>query len=186
MKPARIVAIDPGLRLTGIAVLDTVEYPGCPPHLRSASSGRIKNPVARLLHWYEHFRKLFLMSAPDLVLIEGYAYARPYQAHQMGELGGVLRLTLAEFGYPFIVVAPGTLKKFATGNGNAGKDQMLSTAVRKLDYEGHDHNDADALWLLEMAMVHYGIEIGISTPPRRTEIPAGGSRQDRLASIGPV
>ena len=162
MKPARMIAIDPGLRLTGIVVLDTNNFQGCFPDFRSATSERIENPVMRLLHWHEFFRRLFIQVRPDLVLIEGYAYARPYQAHQMGELGGVLRLALIKRRYPFIVITPGTLKKFATGNGNAGKDQMLSTAIRRLGYEGHDHNEADALWLLEMAGVHYGIETGVT------------------------
>lgn len=93
----------------------------------------------------------------DLVVLEGYAYARANQAHQIGELGGVLRLALFEAGVRYIELAPSVVKKLATGKGNAGKEQVLVEAVRRLGYEGHDNNESDALWLLAAAQVHYGL-----------------------------
>ena len=48
------------------------------------------------------------------------------------------------------------IKKFATGKGNAGKPAMIESAKDKLGYEGNDDNEADALWLLEMAINEYG------------------------------
>jgi hypothetical protein len=44
-----------------------------------------------------------------------------------------------------------TLKKYATGKGNAKKPDMLRAAQTKLLYEGTDDNEADALWLLHYA-----------------------------------
>ena len=44
-----------------------------------------------------------------------------------------------------------TLKKFATGHGNAGKPDMIAAARLKLGFKGDDDNEADALWLLEYA-----------------------------------
>lgn len=43
------------------------------------------------------------------------------------------------------------IKKFATGNGNAGKPLMIKIAGEKLGYPGNDDNEADALWILELA-----------------------------------
>lgn len=43
------------------------------------------------------------------------------------------------------------IKKFATGKGNSGKPLMIKAAQEKLNYPGNDDNEADALWLLELA-----------------------------------
>jgi len=87
----------------------------------------------------------------DLVVIEGYSFgSRNSQAHALGELGGVVRHRLWSYGYRYIDVPPSTLKVFATGKGNAGKDEVLASAIRRLGFTGHDNNQADALWLREL------------------------------------
>lgn len=92
----------------------------------------------------------------DLVVLEGYSFASKGRAtFSLGELGGIVRLALWRTGTPFVEVAPGTLKKYATGRGNAGKEEVLAAAIRRLDYQGHDDNEADALWLREMALDYY-------------------------------
>jgi crossover junction endodeoxyribonuclease RuvC len=88
-----------------------------------------------------------LARGTGLVALEGYSYASPNQAHQMGELGGPVRLLLYRLGIPMVVVQPSGLKKFATGKGNANKDQMLAAAIRRYAFAGTDNNEADA-WLL--------------------------------------
>lgn len=98
---------------------------------------------------------LDLAKGADLVVIEGYAFARPNQAHQIGELGGVIRLALADAGLRWVEVAPSSLKKFATGKGNAKKEDVLGAAIRKLRYDRNSFDEADALFLLQMARTHY-------------------------------
>lgn len=89
----------------------------------------------------------------DLVVLEGYAFAaRNSHAHALGELGGVIRLALHERRVPFVDVPPASLKKYATGKGNANKGEMLAAAIRRLDYDGASDNEADALWLRAMGM----------------------------------
>jgi Holliday junction resolvasome RuvABC endonuclease subunit len=44
-----------------------------------------------------------------------------------------------------------TLKKFATGRGNADKSEMVKSARVKFGREPQDDNEADALWILEYA-----------------------------------
>lgn len=96
----------------------------------------------------------------DLVVLEGYAFSKGASghAHGIGELGGIMRLAWWRSGVPFVEVNPSALKKYATGKGNAPKESVLAAAIRRLDYGGDDHNDADALWLLTMALDHYGLE----------------------------
>ena len=47
------------------------------------------------------------------------------------------------------------IKKYATGKGNAGKPAMIQAAKDKLGYPGKNDNEADALWLLELAKHDY-------------------------------
>lgn len=109
---------------------------------------------------------LGLVATADLVVIEGYSFAsRNSRAHAAGELGGVIRLALHEAGVPFVEVPPSTLKKYATGHGNAGKGEVLAAAIRRLGYEGHDDNEADALWLRQMGIDHYGLTLPSAPMP---------------------
>lgn len=82
------------------------------------------------------------------VNIEGYSFGSKGSAvFDVAELGGIVRWHLRKCGYTYHVVSPSTLKKAATGKGNADKGAMLAAAIRKRAYEGSDHNEADAIHL---------------------------------------
>lgn len=87
---------------------------------------------------------------PHVLVVEGPSYASKGNATvDLGRLHGVVEHE-AIFGTPavtFAVVAPSSVKKYATGKGNAGKAEVLTSAVRRLGYDGHDDNVADAMWL---------------------------------------
>lgn len=95
---------------------------------------------------------------PDLVVLEGYAYGRVNKAHELGELGGVVRLALWRAGIPFVVVPPSTLKKYATGKGNASKDQVLIAAVKRSGIEFNNNDEADAWWLRQIGLQQYEVD----------------------------
>lgn len=100
---------------------------------------------------------MFLDGRPaDLVVIEGYAHGRPNQAHQLGELGGVVRVALTEHGTRWTTLPPATVKKLATGKGNADKAAVLAAAIRRLGYAGSSTDEADALWLAHAGHVLLG------------------------------
>jgi len=92
----------------------------------------------------------------DLVLIEGYSYASPNQAHQVGELGGVLRVTFAEYELNLLEVAPKQLKKFATGNGSASKEQIAVAAYKKWGIECPTNDETDAAVLVYIGLAYMG------------------------------
>lgn len=87
-----------------------------------------RNHYDRLHLWGEYLYDVITDLEPDLVAIEDYAYGAGQGAHQIGELGGLLRLTLWDFMIPFKCYSPGTIKKFATGKGNAKKSDMLEAS----------------------------------------------------------
>lgn len=47
------------------------------------------------------------------------------------------------------------IKKFASGKGNANKNEMVEAAKKKFNYEGEDHNEADAICLLNLAISEF-------------------------------
>ena len=100
----------------------------------------------------------------DKVTIEGYAFGRANRAAALGELGGVVRLALHEAEIRYVVLSPSTIKKLATGKGNAAKPAVLVEAVKRLGYDGSDDNESDAMWLLEAALQHYEF-------PERVQLP---------------
>jgi Holliday junction resolvasome RuvABC endonuclease subunit len=56
----------------------------------------------------------------------------------------------AENNYELMPVHTASLKKFATGRGNASKEEMVNAAILK-GYQPQDDNEADALHLLDYA-----------------------------------
>lgn len=88
----------------------------------------------------------------DVVLIEGYSFAsRNSQAHSIGELGGVIRMRLWEFDIPFIDIPPTCRAKFATGKGNASKNEVISSISAKTNivWSGAGADDKCDAWILE-------------------------------------
>lgn len=89
--------------------------------------------------------------AARLVVLEGYAFARANQAHQLGELGGVVRVSLWQQGIAYVEIAPSVLKRYATGKGNASKDLVLSAASHRAGRMFETGDEADAWWLWALA-----------------------------------
>jgi len=132
-------------------------------------SGVISPPVevgkgVGRLRWIRD-RVLSLADGAGIVVIEGYSFASRGRAIvSIGELGGVIRLALHEAGVPVVEVPPACRAKYATGKGNAPKEAVLVEAVKRLSYDGHDHNEADALWLRAMAADHYRLADRVGVP----------------------
>ena len=67
------------------------------------------------------------------------------------KLQGIIESFCAQHNLNHIGYSSKEIKKFATNNGNCGKALMISSAREKLNYSGNDNNEADALWILELA-----------------------------------
>lgn len=96
-----------------------------------------------------------------MVCIEGYSFgSRNSQAHSIGELGGVVRLTLWKRNIPWVDIPPTCRAKFATGKGNAAKNEVVSaiSARTGIVWSGKGADDMCDAWILEeMGLVHFGL-----------------------------
>lgn len=94
----------------------------------------------------------------NAVILEGYAFAsRNSQAHSIGELGGATKMRLWEMQIPFVEVPPTCRAKFATGRGNAGKNEVISCISAKtgISWTGAGADDRCDAWILEQIGLAY-------------------------------
>jgi Holliday junction resolvasome RuvABC endonuclease subunit len=76
---------------------------------------------------------------------------------------------LTEGAVPFAVIAPSSVKRYATGSGSAPKERVLVEAVRRLPgFSGSTTNEADAAWLAAMALDHLGMPLATMPKLNRT------------------
>lgn len=76
-------------------------------------------------------------------------------AHVYGGLLATLTAWCESRDIPYQGVPVGTIKRHATGKGNASKEQVIA-AMRALGHPVADDNEADALALLHLAMAEEG------------------------------
>ena len=146
---ATVIGLDLSLTSSGISIDGTTEAISC----------GVKG-VPRLR---EITREIMIRIMPveqPMVCIEGYSFgSRNSQAHAIGELGGVVRLHLWELNIPFVEVPPTCRAKFATGKGNAGKNEVVSaiSARTGIVWAGKGADDMCDAWILEeIGRVHFG------------------------------
>lgn len=75
-------------------------------------------------------------------------------AHIYGGLLATLQAWCEENSIPYRGVPVGTIKKHATGKGNAGKTEMIE-AAKSRGFSPKDDNEADALALLHYALANH-------------------------------
>ncbi len=91
----------------------------------------------------------------DLAVIEDL----PTHAKSAGITGmvhGAVRAALIQAFVPYVLITPASVKKFATGKGNAGKPEMAVALFKRAALELGDDNQVDAWWLRAMAFEQYG------------------------------
>ena len=98
----------------------------------------------------------------DLLVFEAARHAAPKMQGALvvqATLQGVITLWAEENGIEYRGYSPAEIKKHATGKGNAGKALVIAAAKAK-GWAVGDDNEADALWLLDLAAKQYGQPAG--------------------------
>jgi Holliday junction resolvasome RuvABC endonuclease subunit len=110
-----------------------------------------KRGIERLRDIQAHLMGLIVLyDAIQDVAIEGYAFGSQ-MANMLGELGGMVKLTLLDFGIYPLIVPPTNLKKYVTGKGTGvPKSQMLLFVYKKWGVEFTDDNAADSYALARL------------------------------------
>ena len=107
-------------------------------------------PLLRFVRWlselHDHAGPL-----TAVVFEEVRAHRGTAAAHTYGAFLGQLTAWCEHYQIPYQGVPVGTIKKDATGKGNAGKAEVIA-AMRAQGFDPADDNEADALALLQWAL----------------------------------
>lgn len=159
----RVLGIDPGLTVTGYAVVrttgstDMVGGAGGLGQAVQLQEAGIVRPVqdesleSRLEQLFLSIGDVLDEYEPDLVTVEDLHtnVRHPRTAILMGHARGVLCLAAGVRGIPVRSYAPTFVKKVVTGSGRAGKSQVRQALCRQLNLTSlptpHDLSDAIAV-----------------------------------------
>ncbi len=156
-----VIGIDPSLAATGVAAADgtswTIATKAGDPDRLAVIYQRINATAAGAT----------LRDDDAMAVIEDL----PAHAHGAGLTGmaqGVIRLALINNGLPYVTVAAATLKKYATGKGNATKADMRMAWFQRTGEDVRDDNQVDALWLRQIGLALLDDPTAIPLPKTHT------------------
>ena len=151
-----IIGIDPSLTGTGVAATEGLHTITSKPRDTTLTGRRarlteIRNELDNLVlgvkPWqFEH--------TPNLVVIEAPSLAQKSQAGTLDRNGlwWLIVDRLHTLGIPVVDVTPSTLKKFATGKGNATKPDMRMALYQRAGLDCRDDNQVDAHFLRQIGL----------------------------------
>jgi len=163
------VGIDPSLTRTAICIL---EDDGSVTMRTKETTGRAGATVNdRLLRLNDIADWAYEVVTLEARNIHGWAIEGPSigsknaaAAHDRSGLWWLIVASVAGYGPP-LIVPPTVRAKYATGKGNAGKDEVLAAVVRRYDYAPVENNDqADAFVIAAIAARVNGDPIEDSLP----------------------
>ena len=143
---------------------------------------------ARLAWWYSTVRRRIdaLDRAPDVIAVEEPAYNQAGQkgVQSAAMVRGVVRLACrhAIGESRWVDITNSSIKKYATGKGNAGKDDVKAACRRRFDWNGESDDEADALWL--WALVHHALGEPVVDVPKLNQEALDAVREILAKKLG--
>ena len=113
-------------------------------------TSKVKQDPQRMIDLTEQV--LSHLEKDDVIAIEGFSYGSRGKgiAFQFG-YGYSVQIALYTNDFNYLIVTPSQVKKFATGKGNASKDNMILPIYKKWGYEHESDNVRDAFVLAQIA-----------------------------------
>ena len=155
----RILGVDPGLQITGYAVIEGGPKI-CEAGIINSKEGPERPELAPRLHaLYNGIVEVIEQFRPEVAVVEQlYAhYEHPRTAILMAHARGVIFLAAAEQNIPVVSYNATRIKKTVTGNGRAPKDQVQRTVQRELGL-ARTPEPPDVADALAVALCHYYVQ----------------------------
>jgi Holliday junction resolvasome RuvABC endonuclease subunit len=163
------IGVDPSLNGTGLAVLTDMGGVFKRATLLIAPHKSLTE-TAKLLYIYrtatEWLTAIIAEGAFPVACMEGPSYGSVGRQDILGEVRGVLKLVLCQLhAAPIIILAPATLKKFASGYGAADKEQV-GAGMRTFGWFAHSSDEYDAAALAEYCYAQRNENATLTRPQR--------------------
>ena len=150
-----VVGLDLSYTSTGVAVLrdgafdpaSSTVLKTAPDKARPYDSIRRAQAVASAITTLLDTLSLAANGSGLHVFIEGYAFGSFANRERLGELGGIVKTALLRNGFEYQLLTVTQVRKFVCGKGNARKDLVMQSLLKRyaLDITQNDMADAVAL-----------------------------------------
>lgn len=108
----------------------------------------------RVVRFKAKIREMIELVKPDLIVYELPAGLHKSSIMVASQMIGILMSECEDHNINYANESSKEIKKFATGNGNAGKPLMIK-AARDLGFDPKDDNEADAIHLYNLFVSKY-------------------------------
>ena len=130
---APIIGLDPGLSITGYAVLTVAGARLTPVSIGVLRTSPTRDPAARLNSLREALEEVLSRHRPGVAAVERLFFnSNVKTAMSVGQASGVLLATLGAAGIPAATYTPPEVKLAVAGTGTAPKSQVQSMVARLL------------------------------------------------------
>lgn len=166
----RVLGIDQSLTATGLCRIDINQagHSGGPTFAADVAVCTVSAPGPKLKTKREYSRRVTAvvdqiegaMEGVDLVAMEEIAYgAKGAAAWVLPWLFGRIIDLCERHDKKLIVVNTSCVKKYATGNGSAGKDRVMLSVANRWPDTVHNNDEADALVCALVGCRHLGLPV---------------------------
>lgn len=120
--------------------------------LQTATQRRFESVGMKWIRLRSYLKELHQAEGVQHIVVEEVRrHAGTDAAHAYGGALAVIQQWCEETGCTYEAIPVATIKRHATGKGNADKSAMIDAAMAK-GWQVEDDNHADALWLLDLSM----------------------------------
>lgn len=154
-KPSIILGIDPGTVIMGYGLIRVEQHKISLIDMGVLQPGKIKDTYKKLELIFTAVSGLIIKYQPDTFAIEAPFFGKNVQSMlKLGRAQGVAIAAAMRHGIEVTEYSPKKVKQSVTGNGNAGKEQVMKMLQQLLQFK-EDPKYFDATDALAIAVCHH-------------------------------
>lgn len=154
-KPSIILGIDPGTIIMGYGLIEVNNNKMSLVEMGVLQPGKVKDSYKKLQLIFNTVSGLITKYQPDTFAIEAPFFGKNVQSMlKLGRAQGVAIAAAMRHGIDVTEYSPKKVKQSVTGNGNAGKEQVMKMLQQLLQFKD-DPKHFDATDALAVAVCHF-------------------------------